>query len=299
MLEPRQIPSDVHTIQNIYDYTMNTLSYNYARVNSDVERMGATQALKYPDQAVCTEYSDVLITLSRENGIYAREIQGYGFSSDQNLRPLSVNSDVLHSWSEFYDAGADMWHQLDPTWEDTSGIDYFHSFDLNHITFAIHGKDSDYPYPAGSYKTKDTMKDINIAATADTFQENKKLSIQVSPLQIPGLNTNTYTLKVFVQNTGNTYLWNMPLTITADNMTFSAPETAIDTLAPYQTKELSFEYTPAKLARTAFISLYSNGKKIFQQQVPITSSYFTVLKYVFMVVGTLLLLFLIVKLIKR
>lgn len=299
LLKERQIPARVNNIQDIYDYTVKTLTYNYARVNTNITRLGASQALTYPDQAVCTEFSDVLIALSRENGIYTRELQGFGFSNDQDLRPLSVNADILHSWSEFYDTTASLWHQLDPTWENTSGIDYFHSFDLNHIVFAIHGKDPEYPYPAGSYKTNDSTKDINIAATADTFQEKKNLSFQISPIQIPGISSNTFNLKVLVKNTGNTFLWDLPLSIMGDNLSFTNATVSTIVLAPYETKELLFEYTPAKFASSSRITIVSGGQPVFSQQVPITSSYFTILKIVLYFTGVIIVIFFLVKLFKR
>lgn len=297
-LQAKQVPGNISTIRQIYDYDINTLTYNYDRVTKNITRLGASQALTYPDQAVCTEYSDVLIALSRERGIYTREIQGYGFSSDQNLRPLSVNSDILHSWPEFYDNTLNLWHPLDPTWEDTSGIDYFNSFDLNHIAFAIHGKDPEYPYPAGSYKTNDATKDINIEATAEIFGEKKGLAFQISPIQIPGLD-DTYTMKVYVKNTGNTFLWNVPLAINGDTVSFTNPNATVDVLAPYETKELSFAYTAARFAGHAAISIANAGQPVFRQTIPITSSYFTILKYAGLGVGIAGIILLLVKLFKR
>ena len=86
------------------------------------------------------EFTDLFIAIAREKGIYSREIQGYGFSLDQKLQPLSLSSDILHAWPEYYDTKTESWIAVDPTWENTSGINYFSSFDLNHIVFVIHGK---------------------------------------------------------------------------------------------------------------------------------------------------------------
>jgi hypothetical protein len=98
--------------------------------------------------------------------------------------------------------------------EQTSGIDYFNSFDLNHIVFAIHGKKADSPSPGGSYKADMNSKDVNIQATSTIPQEKKSLSFSVLPFQIPSSKKNTYTLKITVTNSGNTYLWNYPISIT-------------------------------------------------------------------------------------
>lgn len=267
-------------IQNVYDYTINTLTYNYGRLETDVNRLGASQALVFPDQAVCTEYSDVFVALARANGIYAREIQGYGFSSDQNIRPLSVNSDILHSWPEYYDTKTQLWVPLDPTWEDTSGIDYKSSFDLNHIVFAIHGEKSDYPYPAGSYKKEDVTKDVNIKATSDFFPENNNLSFEIQSFQIPSLQTNTYTFKVRVTNTGNVFVWEMPISALAQNLEIFPSTRIIRSLAPMQKIDLTYEYRVDGLIGKSetLLVLSSNSRKLHEQNITVSAVYYQIAK---------------------
>jgi len=300
-LQDNQFPPNLKTVQDIYKYTINTLSYNYARLNSNITRLGSSDALKYPDQSVCTEYSDVFVSLSREKGIYSREIQGYGFSSDQELRPLSVNSDILHSWPEFYDVATQLWVPLDPTWEDTSGIDYFSSFDLNHIAFAIHGKKSDYPYPAGSYKISDNTKDINITPSSEFFTETKALSFEVSPLQLPAFDKNTFTLKVIVQNKGNSYIWDMPIEAVAKGLTITPSTRIITSLAPFEKKELLYEYSPESQftnIKTKLV-LTSNGKNVYEYQIAANSLYFTIIKNLFIGILIAFGLYIAIKLIKK
>jgi hypothetical protein len=146
---------------DIYNYVVENLEYNYAKVEEKNQRLGAENVLTNPSSAVCMEFSDLTVAIAREKGIYAREIQGYAFSQESELRPISLLSDVLHSWVEYYDQTKKMWIAVDPTWEETSGIDYYHSFDLNHVAFVIHSKDDDYPLPAGMYKI-DNSRDIVI-----------------------------------------------------------------------------------------------------------------------------------------
>ncbi len=156
--------------QEIYEFTRDTFEYDYDKLEGDNERLGAELALKNPTKAVCVEFSDLFIAISREKGIPSREIQGYGLSQDPQLRPLSLTADILHSWPEYFDSISKQWKPVDPTWENTSGIDYFSSFDLNHIVFAIHGKRPDYPLPAGMYKQEDSQ-DILIKATKNIPEE--------------------------------------------------------------------------------------------------------------------------------
>ena len=274
------VPKKISHIREIYRYAQDTLTYNYGRLNSKITRLGAQQALTYPDQAVCTEYSDVMIAIAREKGLYTREIQGYGFSNDQELRPLSVNADILHSWPEYYDETKQLWIQTDPTWEDTSGIDYYNSFDLNHVTFAIHGKKSDYPYPAGSYKTQDTSKDINIIPTSQFFSESKSVSFEANPLQIPNMNNGSYQLRITARNTGNVFLWNFPVSAEADKLTLSPATQIISSLAPLEKRELIFEYIPKSSLGDikTTLKLSSEAKLLYEHEISVASFYYGIVK---------------------
>ncbi len=229
------------TPKDIYNFVTNTLQYNYDKINSDNKRLGADAVLKHTNQAVCMEFTDLFVAIAREKGLYAREIEGYGFSQDAKLRPLSLASDVLHAWPEFYDSQSGNWISVDPTWENTSGIDYFSDFDLNHIVFAIHGKDPDYPLPAGTYKTEDSH-DVVINATSAVPQEQADLQITDNVFNNKINDTQTYQAKITITNRGNTYLWEKPVAISSHNLQLSSSELEISPLAPYQSKTLTFAY---------------------------------------------------------
>ena len=137
--------------EQIFQYVVNTLSYDYTRVNQNPIRKGARGALAAANTAICMEFTDLFIALSRAAGIPAREVIGFAYTTNTKLRPLSLVTDVLHSWPEYYDIDRELWIPVDPTWTDTTGgIDYFSKLDFNHIAFAIRGERSDYPYPAGA-----------------------------------------------------------------------------------------------------------------------------------------------------
>lgn len=133
----------------IYRYVVNTLTYDPSRLNN-LERLGAVTALNNQQKAVCMEFTDLFIALTRASGIPARELDGYAYSQNKNLRPLSFKPDLLHSWPEYFDEKKG-WVMVDPTWENTSGgVDYFNKFDLNHLVLAIKGESSVKPNPADS-----------------------------------------------------------------------------------------------------------------------------------------------------
>lgn len=160
----------------VYDYVITNLSYDPTRINEEVERLGAVQALEHKDSAVCMEFTDLLITLMRAGGIPAREIDGYAYTSEDEDE--AATSDTLHSWVQIYpvrketelSSGVNLpdygWLNIDPTWGATTGIDYFTKLDTNHLAFVIKGIDSERPYPAGSYKVEGSEEeDVQVSFT--------------------------------------------------------------------------------------------------------------------------------------
>ncbi len=238
-----ETPITSSNIKDHFDYAIRTLTYNFNRVIKGNSRMGAIEALKYPDQAVCTEFSDVLISSARQRGIYVREAQGFAFANEQELRPISQESDILHSWVEYYDVSKNIWVPIDPTWQNTSGLDYFDSFDFNHIVFALHGKKADYPFPAGSYKSGPGGKDIRIEPTSSNLAENKKISATLTSMPLPSEN-ELFSLDLEIKNEGNVNVWEVPVSVTADNATIDTTLLVIPHLLPGEKQKISLHFKP-------------------------------------------------------
>ena len=164
--------------ENIYNYLVDNFRYNYHRVAVGATRLGAAGALASPTDAICTEFTDTFVALSRAGGIPAREIDGYAYSKNDTLHPLSVETDVLHAWPEYYDAGNAVWQEVDPTWGNTTGgIDYFHKLDFSHIAFVRHGIESAYPYPAGAYKGTADEKQVQVTVVASMPSEDSSYRV--------------------------------------------------------------------------------------------------------------------------
>lgn len=174
-----------NTPRRIYDYVSNTLKYDYDKVNAAAPRMGALEALKAPTEAVCMEFTDLFVAIARAAGIPARRVVGFAYTNNPKLRPLSLVSDVLHAWPEYYDAESNTWVPVDPTWANTTGgVDYFTKLDFNHLVFAINGLDSSKPYPAGYYRSPDkTGRDVRVEF-ADTSKNTKAPNI-VTTIEFP------------------------------------------------------------------------------------------------------------------
>src|SRR3989344_3578926 len=118
----------------IYQFVVDYLKYDSERLkDTAIERLGAVTALNNPNSAVCMEFTDLFIALTRAAGIPARELNGYAYTNNTVLRPLSLNKDILHAWPEYW-SDRRGWVMVDPTWENTTGgVDYFSKLDLSHF----------------------------------------------------------------------------------------------------------------------------------------------------------------------
>lgn len=155
--------NNLKTSKNIYDYVVDKLNYDYQKTLNSNPVMPASESFTNPDNAICTDFTNLFITLSRKNNIPAREIQGYAFSENQNLMPLSLKQDILHSWPEFYDQNKKTWIQVDPTWAKTThGANYYDKLDFGHLAFVIHGENPLSPATPGTYKLQKQTKDIQV-----------------------------------------------------------------------------------------------------------------------------------------
>ncbi len=236
-------------VESLYTYVVKSLTYSYESVDKGeiLPRKGARAALAAPTQAVCQEFTDLFVALARAQGVAARRLTGYAYTQNKALKPLSYAADVLHAWPEYFDEATQHWKQVDPTWQNTTGgVDYFHQFDLNHITFAINGISSTTPYPAGSYKADHvSTQDISVDL-ATTFPDTQPdLAIMFMPksllgLKIPGLHTLAVTNKTGVA------WYNVDVQLVGSNGALIDPgRYTIDTLLPFQTKEIVVHSAPS------------------------------------------------------
>lgn len=129
----------VDMVRSIYELTKSTLTYNNEKIKYNI-RQGSSKALNNPNNAVCLEYSDVMIALLRSQGIPARMPVGYAYAG--SLKQSKAVSDSLHSWVEAYVPGVG-WINVDPTWGEK--YDNFGKSDLDHVAFALWGRNDSLP----------------------------------------------------------------------------------------------------------------------------------------------------------
>jgi hypothetical protein len=193
----------------INKFVVTYLSYDHDRVDAeDFGRLGALAAINNPDNALCGEYADLFVTLARSAGIPARRLEGYAYTSNQAIRPLSLGKTLLHAWAEYYDP-VKGWVMVDPTWESANdGVDYFSNFDLNHFVLAIVGGDSDDPQASGDVKVE--VSEANFVPIS-----NSSLEITAPDVVLSGLPAN---VTVRVNNIGSAALRGGLLELSANNV---------------------------------------------------------------------------------
>lgn len=235
----KALAMELKTPRAIYDYVSKNLKYEFARVQPNVQRMGAKAALNSPTQAICMEFTDLFIALARAAGIPAREVNGYAYTENPELQPLSLVADVLHAWPEYYDSNAGAWIPIDPTWGSTTGgQDFFSKLDLRHFAFVMHGEDSSKPYAPGSYKLgPNPQKDVFVSFGK---LPEERTSIPVLTVthkkQIPFFDS-TYTVKI--ENPGPVALYSMSPVVYFDKTVKS--KDFVEVLPPYSSTNIEFK----------------------------------------------------------
>ena len=208
---------ELQTPQEIYKFVVDYLKYSDERLNlAKIDRLGAQAVMNNPDKAVCMEFSDLFIALSRSAGIPAKEIVGFAYTQNTRLRPLSfaAQGDLLHAWPAYWD-NEKGWIQVDPTWGSTSGgLDFFNKMDFNHVTLAQRGLSSTLPYPAGSFKkqadeNKKTV-DITFATELPYKTTTPELSLSAPQFAVSGI---PLKLEAEVKNIGSTSFIDQVLTL--------------------------------------------------------------------------------------
>lgn len=205
-------------VKLIYRFVVDSLKYDPSRLNTDIERLGALTVLNNPDSAVCMEFTDLFIALARAAGIPARELDGYAYSANPSLRPLSLNRDILHAWPEYFDETRG-WVMVDPTWENTTGgVDYFSRLDLNHFVFSVKGSSSISPVPAGSYKySGEDSRDVRVSLSENDFLGKPQIDVKIeTPDTILAGLPGKITVKLI--NQGNVLFASTSMSVLSDRL---------------------------------------------------------------------------------
>ena len=245
----QDLAEKLKTPEEIYQFVLATLDYNLEKVkNRQVQRQGALNAFNNPDQAICTEFTDLFIALARAAGIPSRELNGYAYSTNPELLPLTLDADVLHAWPEYWDEKRQTWIQVDPTWEDTSGIDYFNKLDMSHLVFVIHGLDSVSPPPAGAYQDPALGKQKNVEVEFSLAPQAELLPLAIDfnlPQKVSfGQKANG---AITVRNVNPVAFYNQEVKITSEGLPLEPFGKTLTAFPPYANEVFAVNFTNQNL----------------------------------------------------
>ena len=226
----QSLAKQLKTPEAIYNYVVQTLKYDYNLAKPGATRKGAATALQQPTSSICTEFTDLFISLARAAGIPAREVNGFAYTTDKHSHPLSLVTDVFHAWPQYWDEKTQTWISIDPTWGNTTGgIDYFHKLDFNHFAFITRGLSDNSPVI--------TSEDVHV--DYGTYQEITPglatLSFQPPTMMWPHIaNTGVLT----VANPAGLALYRLPLFVSAHNLklVYQGP-TEVEVLPPFTSRQ--------------------------------------------------------------
>jgi len=283
------------TAEEIYNYVSKTLTYDYERVKPNVTRLGALAVLENPTQAICMEYTDLFIAIARAAGIPAREVNGYAYSENPDIQPLSLVADVLHSWPEYYDFKKAAWIPVDPTWGSTTGgIDFFNKLDLRHFTFVNHGVDPTKPYPPGSYKLgPNPQKDVFV-----NFGQlpEKRISTPEIKLEAKSLSFLKRSFSIVIENKGPAAIYDTSYHILFDKSEVKSER--LDVLLPFSKVETQISLPFSFLAKNAPSSLVVevSGSRA---EAPINKTQIVVTQLILLFIGTIVFIAAIIMRLKK
>ncbi len=270
----QKIAKELESPKEIYEFVRTALTYNFEGAYPYSQRLGAVEALKNPKSATCTEFTDLFIALARAKGIPAREVNGYAYTDNPKIQPLSLVEDVLHAWPEYWDFEKRVWIPVDPTWGSTTGgFDFFSKFDLRHFSFVFHGINPEKPYPPGLYKlATNPQKDVFISFTKKlTNEDSTPLLTTAVDLELPFLKPK---LIISIQNPG-------PLALYSKNIQVSQNETAktyfIESLPPFGNTQITHYF--GNLTQDLVVNL--DDIKVINNAVSRTGVIIKIVLYVF------------------
>ncbi len=287
----KRLGTELKTAENIYNYIVKNLKYDYTRINPNYERLGSINALKNPDKALCMEFTDLFIALARAAGIPAREINGYAYSQNIKSEPLSLVADVLHSWPEYWNDIDKKWVPVDPTWAvTTGGTDFFNKFDLNHFAFVIHGVNSVKPYSPGSYKLGAyPEKDVNV--TFGKLPDNKGPMIKTSYKLLGYFPIFSRKLNFVAENSGKSATYNANLSISGIEHPLNIKIKAILPFSKYETSVVvPYGILATKVQDSITISINGTETIISTNRTKVIIDQL-ILFFVFLILGIIMVLY--------
>ena len=228
---------ELKTSEAIYDFVKNYLEYDTdAFESTDSDRRGAIETLSKKTRATNLDFVDLFVALAKAAGLPAREVFGPVLPNDKGFNPSFVgeplNTKNIHVWAQVYDADETSWVNYDPTWANTSGVDYVgEEFSDRFILFISPGGED-----INSLKNFSVHTDsVIIAGAKNKSNFSPKLDLKLSTDQaFAGFPVD---LQIKLKNKSGVTLSNGEIVTKVENVDLLGKEKIeMEPLMPYETK---------------------------------------------------------------
>jgi hypothetical protein len=228
--------------RKIYEFVVDLLSFETVKVdNGDSERKGAVDALSENPSVTSLGFVDLFVALSRAAGIPAREVFGVAISDDQSLKPTFVggnlNTNKLHIWAQIYDSEKNMWVDVDPTWGNVLGLDYFGKILPDRFAL-LYTTSSEGLELLKDLTTLSDNIEVSYSEKKEDFSPKLDFEIVVDQA-VAGFPAD---LKIILENKKGVSIPNGRLFLEMKNLNLVGEETSqVDLLLPFEKKTLRFK----------------------------------------------------------
>lgn len=279
----KKLAEELKTPDAIYQYVVSHLTYDFSKIAGSTieqERLGAKNALQNPTKAICMEFTDLFVALTRAAGIPAKEIDGFAYTQNDKERPTALIEDILHAWPEYYDDAKGTWVMVDPTWGNTTrGTNYFTTLDFDHFAFVVKGKESNYPVSAGGYKLPGAKAEKNVHVVFGTIfpKPSYTLSYQTTlPKKV--LSSFSPHGTISLRNTSGQLISAQTISLSSPDLTPRNQTVAFPQIPPYGSvvKDISFD-KPSFLTNKKAVVTIRVGETAYQEFIIIAPLFFDAL----------------------
>ncbi len=220
----QQIAKTLGSPEEVYNYVESFLTYTPQGAKNP--RGGGLGSLLSPQKAGPQDFSDLFVTLARSAGIASREVYGYLISKNSGR----------HIWPEYFDNIKKQWVMVDPALSSlSSGLDYFHTLDMNHVAIFTQSADESPTLPDETAFTP-TTSDLNLETVPKTI-----VSANL-PRQITA--GFAATGQLFVENPGPTLFPGVALSLKPRYLTIQNPVLLTGDIPPFGHQDLTVKILP-------------------------------------------------------
>lgn len=245
---------DLKGVRAINQFVIGALSFNSKKIDENIKnRKGAEFALIDKEGSLTSEFVDLFIAAARAKQIPTRQVVGFAFGGNEKIYPTVVNGDSssknLHTWVEYFDVENGIWKQADPTWEETSRVNYIDQFDANHFALFVRSSSSENPKIPEIFTEGTSSGTFEVKTVSNNFDFDFKpeITLEISDV-VSGFPSSG---RVIIKNETGKSFRGAKLELSASLLSFIGEDVKeIGTILPYSEYVINFKVRSGSLFKT-------------------------------------------------